>query len=205
MKKLSQLLANNTLPINIKEMSDKQIREYASICLIEEQNNNPYLSLVLNEELLLEMGMKRGKFSDKFGEIVGELSNDLISICIYPNNTAINHWKGCAIGLCEKFISQDIDPRKSNTEEIRKECLTNGLYETLNEDFSALLKRFEGVITKYSRKTGNEKLTPILPLEEAYRKFKPIISSVLLILVDEIAKQNFEGVRTAIENFTPND
>ena len=181
---------------NVNELVEESIKR-----LIAEK---PFLPLTKND-MLTEMGMKKKKFSDKFSEVTEELADDIISICLYPHSQSISHWKGCAIGLCRRFVAQDIDPLRDNTYEIRKTYLLNGLYEKLNDDFSAVYKRILGVIDYYEHKEDNERLAPNMDAKSAYLHYLPIISKTLLLLVEEIAKENYEGIREIMINFNPNN
>ena len=170
----------------------------------------PFLPFAKNN-MPTEAGMKKTEFSDKFSEASEELADDIISICIYPHSQSINYWKGCAIGLCKRFVDQNIDPKEYNTYDARKSALINGLQEKLNDDFSALYKRIVGVIDFhdhvidfFDRKDDEDGLTPNMDAESAYLSYGPLIAKTLLLLVEEIAKENYEGVIDIMTNFNPN-
>lgn len=157
--------------------------------------------IVSESQLLIEMGMKAAKMSDKYSEKVGSIADNLICVCLYPDNPTIPHWKNRAKGFCREFTDTDIVPLSSNKEETRYKYLYKGLTERLNNDFSALYKRCKSIIAYYIKKDKHEQLVPYKPLDECYPEIFNKLKDTLIKLTELIAKQDFETIIDVIDNF----
>lgn len=192
---------NNIDKINI---DDFQISVYETdefyIPLDESYNID---DIMLSEtQMIFEMGMKASKMSDKYSEKVGSIADNLICICLYPDNPTIPHWRNRAKGFCREFTDTDIVPLSNNKDNIRYKCLYQGLIERLNPDFSALYKRCKSIIAYYEKKKDKHKqLKPYKPLDECYFEFFDKLKDTLIKLTQLIAQQDFSSIIDIIDNF----
>ena len=163
---------------------------------IEERQNE-----LINSYPIYEMAMKGGRMSDKFGEIIGSIVDNIACICMYPENPTIPHWKERTCGLCKRFIDINIDPLKNNTPDFRKKCLNKGVIEELDEDYGAVLNHFKSVSIHYSKK--DDKLIPYKPYEQCYNENKEQIDECINSIVKYVAEQDYEGLIEYIDKFNP--
>ena len=159
---------------------------------------NSYLS----EELICEMAMKPQRMRDKYGEVVGAIVDNLVSICLYPTNPTVPHWKERAYGLCKRFVDIDIDPISRNNPEVRLNCSNSAVIETLNDDYSAILNHFKTVTAYYAnRPNPHERLTPYKPYQECYEDNKDRVENGIISLTKYIANQDYAGMINYMGNF----
>lgn len=152
--------------------------------------------------LLLEMAMSPSRMSDKYGEVIGSIVDNLVSICLYPDNPTVPHWRERAHGLCKRFIDIDITPANKNTYQQRLKCLTSGVIEELDNDYGAILRHFKSVSIYYSKRPNkHDILTPYKPYEQAYRENKERVQNGIIKLTDCIAKQDYVGAIDFMEIF----
>ncbi len=152
---------------------------------------NSYLS----EELICEMAMKPQRMRDKYGEAVGAIVDNLVSICLYPTSPAVPHWKERAHGLCKRFVDIDITPISRNNPKDRLKCLNGAVNEILNDDYSAILNHFKSVTAYYANKPNpHERLTPYKPYQECYEENKNRVEKGIISLTKYIANQDYAGM-----------
>lgn len=70
-----------------------------------------YNELLDDIYIIDEMAMIPGSFTDKFGEGVSVITDNLVAICLYPDNPTVHHWRDRAGALCRRFTTVDITPR----------------------------------------------------------------------------------------------
>lgn len=151
---------------------------------------------------VFEMAVAPKKMSDKYGEVVGSIADNLICICLYPDNPTVPHWKERTHGLCKRFIDLDINPNNKNTSENRLKCLMKGVVEELNEDFSALRSHFRTVSIYYSsRPNPHDRLTPVKPYQTICdENFDRVVESIKTI-TGFVSEQDYEGLIEYMSNF----
>lgn len=166
---------------------------------------NDYLDHIeesINSVLLSEMRMKASKFSDKYGEIMGPLVDNLVAIAMYPNSHAIQHWKQRAGSLVKRFVDLDIDPITQNCEENRLRILQRGVVEALNADYSAVKNHFKSVSEYYSNSNNqNGVMTPYAQYDICYEEQKDRIFNAIDAITKSVAKQDYESILTFMNNF----
>jgi hypothetical protein len=107
--------------------------------------------------------------TDKFGEVLDAIVDNLVCLCLYPDSQAVNHWRERVPALCKRFVDIDIDPLSKNKVEFRLNCLNEAVVEVLNQDYSAIKNHFKTVSEYYSnRPNQHDILTPYKPYEECY-------------------------------------
>lgn len=153
-------------------------------------------------ELLLEYGMKADKFIDKYGEVLSRISDNLICICIFPDNPTVSHWQERAAGLCHRFADLDIDPLKNNKTEKRLKYLNKAVTEIFNRDFSALLNHFKRITVYYANRSNpHERIISDKTYEECYNMYKDKVIEGIVILTRFVAEQNYDGILQYMRNF----
>ena len=158
---------------------------------------------VLSEEMLLEFGMKAQRMTDKYGEVLGDVVDNLICICIYPDNLTIPHWKNRAGGLCRRFAEINIEPIKKNTFETRYKALTKAIDEIFDKDFGALKNHFKSIKTYYAnRPNTHDRILPYKPIEECYTENKDKIINTIFKMTEFVAKQDYESLILFINDFS---
>lgn len=154
------------------------------------------------DELICEMAMKPGKLSDKYGEVVGAIVDNLVCICLYPDNMAVTHWGERSYGLCKRFVDIDVDPISKNKSEFRYKCLYKAVVEILNTDFSAIKNHFKSVSIYYAnRPNPHERLIPQQSVEECYEENKERIKNGILMLTRFVAEQDYESIINYMDSF----
>ena len=160
------------------------------------------ISSYLSKELICEMAMKPQKMRDKYGEVVGVIVDNLVSICLYPTNPTVPHWKERAYGLCKRFVDIDIAPISRNNPKVRLNCLKGAVIETLNDDYSAILNHFKTVTEYYAcRPNPHERLTPCKPYYKCYEENKDRVEKGIISLTKYIADQDYAGMINYMSNF----
>lgn len=155
-----------------------------------------------NNELLLEYGMKASKFMAKYEEVLSRISDNLICICIFPNNPTVPHWQERAAGLCHRFADIPIEPLKNNKTEIRLKYLNKAVAEIFNKDFSALLNHFKRVMVYYAnRPDPHERIISDKTYEECYNMYKEKVAEGIITLTRLVAEQNYEEILNYMRNF----
>ena len=155
-----------------------------------------------DNELLLEYGMKGNRFMDKYGEILGNIAENLICICIFSDNPTVPHWQERAAGLCHRFADIDIDPLKNNKTEKRLKYLNKAVTEIFNKDFSALLNHFKRVTVYYAnRPNPHERIISDKTYKECYDLYKNKVVEGIITLTHLVAEQNYEGILDYMRNF----
>ena len=156
----------------------------------------------LNEELIYEMAMKPGRLSDKYGEVVGAIVDNLVSICLYPDNAAVAHWRERSYGLCKRFVDIDVDPISKNKVKYRYNYLYKAVVEILNTDFSAIKNHFKTVSIYYAnRPDQHERLIPKQSPEDCYEENKERVKNGIITLTKFVAKQDYEGMINYMNSF----
>lgn len=163
-----------------------------------EERDNEYIE----SHLLCEMAISPSKMSDKYGEVIGSVVDNLICICLYPDNPTVPHWKERAHGLCKRFIDLNISPANKNTSEFRLKCLSKGVLEELDDDYGAILNHFKSVSVYYSKKSNpHDRLTPYKPYKEAYEENKEKVKEGIVSLTKFVAEQDYDGMVEYMDNF----
>lgn len=156
----------------------------------------------LQDELLCEMAMKPSRMIDKYGEVLGAIVDNLVCICLYPDNPTVLHWRERAYGLCKRFVDIDIDPLKKNNIDFRYECLSKAVVEILNADFSAIENHFNSVSVHYANMSDpHKRLTPTKPVKECYEENKERVKNGVLALTKYVAAQDYAGMIKYMETF----
>ena len=156
----------------------------------------------INSFAVYEMGIKQERMSDKYGEIIGNVIDNLICICLYPDNPTVNHWRERASGLCKRFIDLNIDPIKKNTYKNRLNILSKGVEEELDSDYSAILNHFKSVSIYYAnRPNKHDRLTPYKPYKDIYKENKDKIISAINEITKLVAAQDYEKLIKYINKF----
>lgn len=187
-----ELLIVISLIYNIKIIVTK-----TQVNIVTEEINS-YLS----EELIYEMAMKPQRIKDKYGEVVGAIVDNLVCICLYPNNPATAHWRERAYGLCKRFVDIDIDPINRNNPKYRLKYLNDAVTEILNKDYSAILNHFKTVAAYYANRPNiHERLTPHKPYQECYKENKERVKNGIIALTKYTANQDYEGMINYMNNF----
>ena len=152
--------------------------------------------------LLCEYGMKPKRMADKFSEVLDAIVDNLVCICLYPNNPAIQHWRERTCGLCKRFVDMDIDPIRKNNPKDRLKYLSISVNEVLNKDFSALKNHFKTVSAYYgNKKNPNERIVPIIPYERSCQENAERIKKCIFALINGIANQDYEAILQYMETF----
>ena len=171
------------------------IYEYNSV---DEMNATEYFT----SDLICELGQTKHRMFDKYSEIVGAIAENLICICIYPDNPTVNHWRGRAAGLCKQFAQINIEPIKNNTYNYRYKALYAAVVEIFDADFAALKYRFTGVDAYYSKRPDvHERLTTCKPIKKCYELYKDKVISGIKTLTDLIAKQDYPAILDYMNEF----
>lgn len=158
------------------------------------------ISESLTASMLTELGMDKGKLSDKYGEVIGAVSDNLICLCLYPGSQAVAHWKSRIPALCERLLFMNLIPSRTNKPEYRFKILWKGVTETFDEDFGALLNRFKGIDGYYkARPNQHDRLTPVKPYKVCYEENRAWIEEALKAITEYVAKQDMEGLRSYVE------
>lgn len=140
--------------------------------------------------------------SDLYGYVLNFIVNNLISICLYPNNPNITHWKERIKRLCCRFIDLRPEPLYKVAIEHLLKDLTRGIYQELNVDYGNLLNRFK-TVSEYNlnRYNSSDMLKPYKPYKEAYEDNKEKVIECVNSLTYSIARHRFDEVVEYINNF----
>lgn len=153
-------------------------------------------------EPLLEMGMSASKLSDKYGEVVSSIIDNMVCICLYPDCPTIKHWKERITGLCNRFANMNIDPIKNNTFDYRLKILMVGVVETLDADYGALLNHFKNVSGYYAnKKDKHDRLFPYKPYDICYEENKDRIISAIKNVTIYVAEQDLTKISKYMQAF----
>lgn len=170
--------------------------------ITEEMINNAIdeaINRFLSEQEITELAMKPDKMSDKYGEVVSAIIDNLVSICLYPKDATVSHWRGRIYSLCKRFIDLDIKPK--NTVKIRYNALIKGVKETLNDDYSAILNHFKSVSEYYFSQPKEKRLIPIKEYNECYKDNKEKIINAIQYITKCVAEQNTKELISFMETF----
>lgn len=156
----------------------------------------------LFEDMIGEMGMKPHKMMDKYSEALHSIVDNLVCICLYPDNPTVPNWKERACGLCKRFIELNIDPIHKNTFDIRMKWLQKAVVEVLDKDYGALINHFKTTSIYYAnRPNPHDRLTPYKPYNECYEENKDRVANGVLALTQFIAEQDYNGMQNYMNNF----
>ena len=146
--------------------------------------------------------MDRSTLSDKYGEVIGAILDNLVAICLYPNNPTIPHWKSRAMGLCQRFVNIDMVPLSNNNYEKRKDALEHGVYVELNPDYSAIKNHIKSVAAYYSNRSNEQdRLYPTMKVEKCYEEYTPILIKAIKTITEYVALQDNASLTKFVENF----
>lgn len=157
---------------------------------------------ILHENsLITEMAMPAAKMSDKYGEVVSSIIDNMACICLYPNNQAVTHWRNRVPALCKRFIDLDIDPLSNNTPDYRYTVLMNGVIETLNENYGAILNHFKTVATYYASRPKPDTIRPIKDYNICYQENAERMEHGIKEITKFVANQDIVSLTDFIETF----
>lgn len=146
--------------------------------------------------------MLPNKMSDKYSEIIGWITDNLVFVCLYPKNPAISKWKERTKALCKRFIDTSINHVSKNRTELRLKYLNNGVYMTLDENYIAIYNHFKSTSIHYAnRPESYGRLTPYKPYDEAYEENKERVKHGIISLTKFIAEQDYSKVVDYINRF----
>jgi len=156
----------------------------------------------ISSNMIFEYAMKPFRMMDKYGEVVGAIVDNLVAICLYPDNPAVPHWRERAYGLCKRFVDIDLIPDRKNTTEYRMKTLSKSLTEVLNEDYSSILNHFKTVSEYYqNRPNPHERLILDKPYSEYYIENKERIENGIVRLTEYVASQDYAGMIQFMNDF----
>ena len=156
---------------------------------------------ILNEDLITEMAITPSRMVDKYGEAISAIIDNMVCICLYQNNPTIPHWKSKISGLCKRFIDLDINPLSNNKPDYRYRILMKGVYETLNEDYSAILNHFKSTAQYYAKQPKPNTILPLKPYQECYQENKEKIEKGIEYITQCVANQDMTALTTFVEMF----
>ena len=156
---------------------------------------------LLGKKLMLEYAMDSQRMLDKYSEVLHAIVDNLVCICLYPNNPTIPHWKSRIVGLSKKFIDTNIKPKSKNNFADRLKIFNDAMEEVLDEDYSALLNHFKSVSVYYGMKNDpHERLKPYKPYEEAYAENRQHIIDCLSNILSYTAAQDIGKLTTFVRD-----
>lgn len=156
---------------------------------------------ILNEDLITEMAISPSRMVDKYGEAISAIIDNMVCICLYQNNPTIPHWKSRISGLCERFIDLDINPLSNNKPDYRYRILMKGVYETLNEDYSAILNHFKSSAQYYAKQPKPNTILPLKPYQKCYQENKKKMEKGIEYITQCVANQDMTALTTFVEMF----
>lgn len=149
---------------------------------------------------LYEMSISSKRLYNKFSEVVGNIIDNLICICLYPNNPTVPHWKERSYGLCQRFIDINLDNK--NTFNNRYKILNKAVIECLDNDYKALLNHFKNVSIYYANRPNiHDRLTPYKSYQDVYNENKDRVVIGILKIIEYVAYQDYEGLIQYMNNF----
>lgn len=156
----------------------------------------------LNKELIVEFGMNGDKFGEVYFDVLNAIVENLVSICLYPDNPTVPHWRGRAAGLCKKLCNTDLVPLKRNKADIRFKILKKQIVIALNQDYSALENHFKSINSYYShRDNPHDNLIPYVPWNQAYEENKGRVVNAINVLTNLIAEQDYDRIKEFMNDF----
>lgn len=152
---------------------------------------------------LNELGMDRSTLSDKYGEVIGAIVDNLVAICLYQDNSTVPHWKSRAMGLCQRFVNIDMVPLSNNNYKKRKKALEHGVSVELNHDYSTIKNHIKSVAAYYAHRSNEQdRLYTTKNIEECYEEYMPILIDAVKTITEYVAQQDNASLTTFIENFS---